>query len=145
MKLVPIPEQCWLVDLDEFDADELQELADADMDTHNSQQQSGQALQQPQQQTEPMRRSGATDGPVNAQQNILKLSKSAEGTTGAHEEDVMLDDNALIELACASMSEEASEAPRQHGSSNTGTAAPLDDTLDDEELLALATTQLDEA
>ena len=145
MKLVPIPEQYWLVDLDEFDADELQELADADMDVHNSQQQSGQAQQQPQQQTEPMRRSGATDGPVNVQQNTLKLSKSAEGTAGAHEEDVTLDDNALIELACASMSEEASEAPRQHGSSNTGTAAPLDDTLDDEELLALATTQLDEA
>ena len=133
--------------MDAFDADELQELADADMNMHNSQQQAEHAQQQPQQQTEPVRQSIATDGPPNAHQDVPKLSKNAEGTAEVPEEDVVLDDDTLIELACASMSGEASKAPGQHDSNNTqcGTAAPLYDTLDDEELLALATTQLDEA
>lgn len=138
-------------DLDEFDDDELQELADADMDLHDSQQLPVQAHKQPQTQVEAARPTASPAAQGDAQTHTPGPGKES-GTNGeAPQEDVMLDDDELIELACASLSEEASKASEQRASSNagdqlhTGTPAPLDDTLDDEELLALAVTQLDEA
>lgn len=135
--------------MDNIDDDELQELADANMDIHDSQQQPVQAHQQHENQSKPAaHQEDPTAGQQQAQQGISSHSKTSDDNIHLPEEDVMLDDDELIELACASLSEDISKAPEQDCKADEHSCigdVPLADTLDDEELLALATTQLDEA
>ena len=130
-------------DMDEIDDAELQELAEADMSQHTSasqqqpEQAHEQALQLPHSSNKPEQ--------PQADQHVPDNGRIHEG---APEEDILLEDDELIELACASLSEEPLRLSdnAEHPANGIGnSAAPMTDTLDDEELLALANTQLDEA
>lgn len=139
--VVALYEAVFAAELDGIDDDELQELAEADMEMYSQQQ----PVQAHQEQTQNVQQKAPTADQEPAEQGDRGHSISSVGNTKLPDDDVMLDDDELIELACASLSEDAHTVHEQAKDRNVHVAAgvPLTDTLDDEELLALATTQLD--
>lgn len=129
--------------MDEIDDAELLELAEADMSQPiiASQEQPGLQHQQPQQTMQ-----APHEGSQNNQSHTDRR-RLGQGPAGP-EDNILLQDHELIELESTSREQTSSRSDQAEDPASRirdSSAAPLTETLDDEDLLALATTQLDEA